>query len=65
MKIQKKSAWKNQKCNECGEGIYQNLDKENIIYFCYLEYASNFKIWKVCEKCFRKLFSEEERKKVK
>jgi transcriptional regulatory protein LevR len=65
MNIEKKIAWKNQKCNECGEAIYQTQDKENIVYFCYTNNATAFKLWKLCEKCFKKIFSEEIKKKLK
>ena len=65
MKITKKLAWKNQKCNECSDSIYQSEEEENKVYFCQPDNASPFKIWKFCEKCFDKIFSEEVRKKVK
>jgi len=63
MKIIKKPAWINVKCNNCGNTIYQSKE-ENEAYFCSPDYTQT-KIWKLCEICFNKLFSEEVRKKVK
>ena len=65
MKIEKKIAWRNQKCNECGKNIFVNKDEENPVYFCKLEDITSFKIWKICEKCFKKIFNEEVWKKIR
>jgi len=59
MKIEKKAAWKNTKCNECGRAVFGNKDEENFIYFCQLKNTTPFKKWKLCEDCFEKLFSDE------
>ena len=65
MKIKRKLAWKNQKCNECGKSVYKTLHKKNIVYFCYFNSTSSFKTIKICENCFGEIFSEEVKKKVK
>ena len=59
MKINKKLAWKNQKCNECGKSIFKVKDEENPVYECQLEFTSQFKSWKLCEDCFKKIFKQE------
>ncbi len=62
MKIEKKLAWKNQKCNECGDSVFVKKDEKNYVYFCQLDSTSPFKKWKICEKCFNKIFSDEVKK---
>jgi len=51
MKVEKKLAWKNQKCHECRKRIFKNK-----VYFLIPEDASPFKVWKLCEECFNKIF---------
>ena len=62
MKITKKLAYKNIKCNNCGAVIYKPK-KENPVYICQPDFSP--KKWKLCEKCVNEIFSEEVRKKVK
>ena len=64
MKIEKKVAYKNIKCNNCGDVIYKPRE-ENPVYFCWPEYITSFRVWKLCKKCVNEIFSEEVRKKVK
>ena len=64
MKIIKKPVWRNQKCNECGRPIYQSK-KDGEVYFCWPEFLTEFKTWKLCKECVNKIFSEEVVKKVK
>lgn len=63
MKIIKKPAWRNVKCNNCGNTIYKSKE-DNEAYFCSPDYTPT-RIWKLCEACFNKIFSEEVKKKVK
>ena len=63
MEIKRKVAYKNIKCHECGNTIYEPK-KENEVYFCSPDYTSTRK-WKLCKGCFNKIFSEEVRRKVK
>jgi len=58
MKIEKKQAWKNNKCNECGRLIFSIKDEEKIIYYCYPENSTSFKAWKLCKKCYKEIFKE-------
>ena len=58
MKIEKKPSWRNNKCNECGKPTFINKDKENPIYFCTPKHTSDFRTWKLCEKCFKEIFKE-------
>jgi len=58
IKIEKKIAWKNNKCNSCSKRIYQNKDEKNFVYFCCPEFASPEKTWKICEKCKNKIFKD-------
>ncbi len=64
MKIEKKNVWRNQKCNECGKPIYQTK-KNGYVYLCWPEFLTHFKTWKLCEDCFKEIFSEKVRKDIK
>lgn len=59
MKTEKKSAWRNQKCNDCGKQIFTKLGEENLVYFLHPKFASLGKTWKICESCYKKIFKEE------
>ncbi len=59
MKIEKKPSWRNNKCNECGDLIFINKAEETSVYFCTPKNTSNFRTWKLCEKCAIDIFGEE------
>jgi len=59
IKIEKKQAWKNQKCNACSKRIFIKKEEENQVYFLCPQFASPEKTWKLCEKCFKEIFGEE------
>ena len=63
MEIEKKIAYKNIKCHECGATIYKPENGEKA-YFCSPNWTRT-KRWKLCEECFNRIFSEEVRRKVK
>ncbi len=60
MKIKKEKAWRNVKCNECGELIYPDKvvrvkpEKGKI---------TNLAEWNFCEECFDRIFSNKVKKK--
>jgi len=60
MKIKIEKAWINVKCNECSELIYPNM--------VYRIRPENGKVsalaeWRFCEKCYKRIFKEEPKKK--
>lgn len=63
MEIEKKIAYKNIKCHECGGTIYKP-GEEHEAYFCSPNYTRT-KRWKLCKACFRTIFSEEIGRKMK
>ena len=64
MKIEKRPAWRNQKCSECGKAIYQSK-KNNQMYECSPDSLTDFKKWKLCINCFKEIFSEKVKKMLK
>ncbi len=58
MKIEKKPAWKNNKCNECGDSIFKKQIEANIVYYCQPDYTTPLNAWKLCKKCFKTIFKE-------
>ena len=58
MKIRKENAWKNRKCNECGNQICTTIEEGKVVYIIELGFTIA-NCWYLCEKCFKKIFPQE------
>ena len=64
MKIRKELAWKNRKCNECGNQICTTIPEGTPVYIITLGFTIA-NTWYLCEKCFKRIFPHEYEKMEK